>query len=84
MFGAVPLKVLLLEAVALVLAVLLLPGLGRAAEGPLTAQQPDATHKAIATSAEKAKTDDDKRVLFDFCDAAFSKNSLAEASRNRP
>jgi hypothetical protein len=40
---------------------------------------PDATHKAIATSAEKAKTDDDKRVLFNFCDADFSKNSLAES-----
>jgi hypothetical protein len=40
---------------------------------------PDATNKAIAVSAEKAKTADDKRVLFDFCDAEFSEAYVADS-----
>jgi hypothetical protein len=40
---------------------------------------PDATNKAIAASAEKAKTDDEKRVLFNFFDADFSKNYVLES-----
>lgn len=40
---------------------------------------PDATNKAIAASARRAKTDDDKRVLFDFCDAEFREGYLAES-----
>jgi hypothetical protein len=37
---------------------------------------PAATGKAIADSAAKAKTYDDKRVLFDFRNAEFSKDYL--------
>ena len=40
---------------------------------------PDATNKAIAVSAEKAKTSDDKRVLFDFCSAEFSEDYVTES-----
>jgi hypothetical protein len=40
---------------------------------------PDATNKAIAVSAEKARTADDKRVLFDFSNVDFAINYVAES-----
>ena len=40
---------------------------------------PDATNKAIAVSAEKARTADDKRVLFDFCNVSFAKDYVAQS-----
>jgi hypothetical protein len=40
---------------------------------------PAAMDKAIADSAMKAKTYDDKRVLFDFCNVQFSSDYVAES-----